>query len=408
MSNRKTLYRAAEATVEQKVKGIEMAAQPNVSERFVRRTQLSANEYHKNFLKLDEGIIAAVTSAEADRVTPLMSKIYLRLVNAPTRFWEREGVLRFEAESREGNHVKAWVVLCETLGVASATASKALTWLHDSGIIGYFAGKNGVGVRIFLNRASASIGVRAAAPGQKILRFPPASFQKSPASPNEPAFNDSFAVPEISDSDLNPHAPKNGADTKPVGKKVLDTTPNLDPQPRTTIHGKGREVDAPSQHLGTASVDEIVERLKRELEPCVKAAATQAAAQTATSEIARTREWFETKALPKAVRVAQHETYDLLRKHGTVDERARRARADLEVGRAAPDSCTPTAAHKLSPEEIRETAETCVALLETQGKSIDVTLSEISSEGGGWLLHEDAPRVRETALDLLRERSERR
>ncbi|MGH9943596.1 MAG: hypothetical protein ACRD9R_14720 [Pyrinomonadaceae bacterium] len=408
MSNRKTLYRAAEVTVEQKVKGIEMTAQPNVSDRFVRRTQLSANEYHKNFLKLDEGIIAAVTSAEADKVTPLMSKIYLRLVNAPTRFWEREGVLRFEAESREGNHVKAWAVLCETLGVASATASKALTWLHDSGIIGYFAGKNGVGVRIFLNRASTSIGVRAATPGQKILRFPPASSNESPASPNEPAFNDSFAVPEILDSDKNRHAPENGADAKPVGKKSLDPIPHLDPQPRTPIHEKGREVEAPSQHSGTASVDEIVERLKRELEPCVKAAATQAAAQTATREIARTREWFETKALPKAVRVAQHETFDLLRKHGTLDERERRARAGLEVGRAASDSYTPPVAHSLSPEEVRETAETCVALLEAQGRSIDVTLSEISSEGGGWLLPDDAPRVREAALALLQQRGERR
>jgi hypothetical protein len=384
-----------------------MAAQPNFSDRFVRRTQLSANEYHKNFLKLDEAIIVAVTSAEADKVTPLMSKIYLRLVNAPTRFWEREGVLRFEAESREGDHVKAWAVLCEVLGVASATASKALRWLHDSGIIGYFAGKNGVGVRIFLNRASASIGVRTPSPGQKILRFPPASSNESPASRSEPAFNDSFAVLEISDSDLNPHAPKNGADTKPVGKKALDPTPHLDPQPRPTIHGRGREVKAPSQCSGTASVDEIVERLKRELEPCVKAAATQAASQTATREIARTREWFETKALPKAVRVAQHETYDLLRKHGTLDERTRRARADLEVGRSAVDAYTPPVAHSLSPEEVRETAETCMAILETQGKSIDVTLSEINSEGG-WLLPEDASRVREAALGLLQLRSERR
>jgi hypothetical protein len=108
------------------------------------------------------------------------------------------------------------------------------------------------------------------------------------------------------------------------------------------------------------------------------------------------------------VRVAQHETYDLLRKHGIADERSRRVRADLDVGRATSDSYTPAGAHKLTPEEIRETAETCVALLETQGKSIEVTLSEISSEGGGWLLPEDAPRVREVAQDLLRERSERR
>ena len=108
------------------------------------------------------------------------------------------------------------------------------------------------------------------------------------------------------------------------------------------------------------------------------------------------------------MRVAQHETYNLLRKHGSVDERSRRARACLEVGRATSDSCTPPVTHKLTAEEIRETAETCVALLETQGKSIDVMLSEISSEGGGWLLPEDAPRVLEAALVLLSERSERR
>src|SRR5215213_8361850 len=139
-----------------------MAAQPNFSNRFVRKTQLGANEYHKNFFKLDEEITAAITSAEADKVTPLMSKIYLRMVNAPDRYWEREGVLRFEAEFREGKQVKAWDLLCETLGVASATANKAIAWLREEGIIGYFAGKNGAGLRIFLNRAGSSIGVRAA------------------------------------------------------------------------------------------------------------------------------------------------------------------------------------------------------------------------------------------------------
>lgn len=385
-----------------------MGAQPNFTIRFVRKTQLAANEYHKNFFKLDAEIIAAITSVEADKVTPLMSKIYLRLVNAPDPYWEREGVLRFEAQCREGKQVKAWDVLCETLGVASATANKAVTWLHDSGIIGYFAGKNGVGLRIFLNRAATSIGVRAAAAGQKILHFAPASSDAGHASSNETAFNDSFAVSDGLDSDLNRRAPKTGADTKTVDKKVLDPTPPHDPQSHAPNQGEGREVEATAQRTSTVSVDEIVARLKNELEPCVKAAATQAATQTATREMARTREWFETKALPKAVRVAQHETYDLLRKHGGVDEQARRARAGLDVGRAASDSSTPPVAHKLSPEEIRETAETCVALLETQGKSIDVTLSEISAEGGGWLLPEDAPRVREAALVLFNERSERR
>src|ERR1051326_1766748 len=176
-----------------------MAAQPNFSNRFVRKTRLSANEYHKNFFKLDREIIAAITSEEADKVTPLMSKIYLRLVNAPDMYQAREGVLRFEAELREGKQVKAWDVLCEVVGVASATANKAIAWLHDSGIIGYFAGKNGVGLRIFLNRASSSIGLRASAPGQKILRFPPASSDAPHASTDEAAFKDSFA--DLEDSD---------------------------------------------------------------------------------------------------------------------------------------------------------------------------------------------------------------
>jgi hypothetical protein len=39
-------------------------------------------------------------------------------------------------------------------------------------------------------------------------------------------------------------------------------------------------------------------------------------------------------------------------------------------------------------------------MLETQGKSIEVTLSEISAEGGGWLLPGDAPLVREMAREL--------
>src|SRR5205085_7269420 len=162
--------------------GLPMLTQATPAPRFVRRTRLATHEYRKNFRQLDEEIIAAVTSPAADRVTPLMSKIYLRLINAPAQQYEREGVLRFERELREGQHVKAWSALCELLGVASATANKALAWLHEQGIIGYYAGKNGVGIRIFLNRAVSSIGVRADAVGKKILPFAPASSLAAPAS----------------------------------------------------------------------------------------------------------------------------------------------------------------------------------------------------------------------------------
>ena len=68
-----------------------------------------------------------MTSREADAVTPLMSKIYLRLVNAPAQYWEREGVLRFEAEVRGEARVKAWDALCEVAGVASATEARKIT-----------------------------------------------------------------------------------------------------------------------------------------------------------------------------------------------------------------------------------------------------------------------------------------
>jgi hypothetical protein len=159
--------------------------------RFVRRTQLLPNEYRKNFRQLDDEVIAAVTSSEADRVTPLMSKIYLRMVSAPAAYFERDGVLRFAGDERDGRHVTAWAALCELLGVASATANKALKWLHAQGIIGYFAGKNGVGIRIFLNRAAASIGSRTE---KKILPFIPTSQLAARASADEAAFKDSFAV----------------------------------------------------------------------------------------------------------------------------------------------------------------------------------------------------------------------
>jgi hypothetical protein len=374
-----------------------MNAQALEAPRFVRRTSLGPSEYRKNFRQIDGDVISAVTSREADGVTPLMSKIYLRLIHASARYWEREGVLRFEAELSGDGQVKAWDVLCEVAGVASATASKALRWMHEQGIIGYFAGKNGVGIRIFFNRATSSIGRRAA--GKKILEFPPTSSRGARASSGEAAFTDSYADIEVSDTDINPRAPNNGAETKPVGKTSPASTRLLAPVTCTTCNHEERRQATGSPMTGAVLVEEIVEHLRNELEPRLREAAASAAAKSASREMEHTREWFETKALPKAVRVAQRETYDLLRKHGGIEGRRGRADTGLEVGRAVKDH-TEVAARPLTPEEIREMAEVCVSLLETQGKSIEVTLSEISSEGGGWLLPEDAPRVRAAAAEL--------
>ena len=358
--------------------------------RFMRRTQLSPNEYRKNFRQIDGDVISTVTSAEADRVTPLMSKIYLRLVHAPAQYWERDGVLRFEGELRDDSHVTAWVALCEALGVASATARKALQWMHEQGIIGYFAGKNGVGIRVFLNRATSSIGNRA---GKKILVFPRASSRGAHTSADEAPFSDSFADLEVSDIDTNPRAPKNGAEQAKVVRTEPDPEPIRSEQPP---QGVGTENVLPSRTTLRVEVpvEEIVSRLKHELEPSLQSAARRAAAQ----EHERTREWLESRGLPKAARVAQREAYNVLRKYGALDSRATPSSAHAEVGHSAHAQAGP---QPLTAEEVAELAQACVAMLEVHGQSIDLTLSEMSTEAGGFLLPADAPRVRAKAETIL-------
>jgi len=360
-------------------------------QRFVRKTRLAPGEYRKNFHQIDRDILAVITSEDADRVTPLMSKIYLRLVNAPDRFWEREGVLRFEGGSGGEKPVRAWAMLCELVGVASATANKAITWMHEQGIIGYFSGKNGVGLRVFLNRAVSSIGTRNDRGGQKILSFSPASTAAARASTNEAAFMDSFAVEEILDTDKNPRAPKNGADTERV-----DKTPPEPARPLPADYHRPSPAPDISRQPGPEPLllENFVTRLRAELEPMMREAARQAAAR----EHERTREWLENRGLPKAARVAQQEAYNVLRKYGVIAESSRPTRSQSEVGRS---SYAPPAPHPLSAGEVDELAQACVAMLETQGQSFEVTLSEMSSEAGGFLLPEDAGRVREKADCLL-------
>ena len=362
-----------------------MAGQALEARRFVRRTQLGPGEYRKNFRQIDADIIAAVTSREADVVTPLMSKIYLRLISAPAHYWEREGVLRFEAELRDEGHVKGWDALCEVLGVASATASKALRWMREQGIVGYFAGKNGVGIRVFLNRAASSIGTRAA--GKKILEFSRASSQGARASWGEAAFSDSYADLEVLETDLNPRAPKNGAGQTEVVK--VSPTPRR-PEP---IALRPSDTQTVSVTATPATAAELTEMLLGRLEPVVRTASAQAAAR----EHERTREWLESRGLPKAARVAQREAYNVLRQHGLIGDAGARASGVTNVGGK---HCAPADVRQLSPDEIRELAETCVAMLEVHGQSIDVTLAELSADAGGLLLAEDAPKVRELAIAL--------
>lgn len=365
------------------------AATAREAPAFIRRTRLREDEYHTNFRKVDCETISRLTSDKATRVTSQMCKVYLSLLNAPADCWERDGVLRFAGEERDGAWVTAWEQLVSLVGVASATARKALRWMHDEGIVGYFAGKNGVGIRVFVNRAASSVGRRPSA-GQKNLRLVRASNDEPRASANDVPFNDSFAGLEVSDKDRNPRAPKNGAEQTEVVKTAPDPYPTRSGHPPQNA---GTENVPPS---GTAlrvevPVEEIVSRLRHELEPSLQSMARRAAVQ----EHERTREWLESRGLPKAARVAQREAYNVLRKYGVIRDVAQTSPTD--VGRGCPTQ----EYQQLSDVEVEELAQACVAMLEVKGQSIEVTLSEMSAEAGGFLLPTDAPRVRARTEVLL-------
>ncbi|MBA3441978.1 MAG: hypothetical protein H0T92_19125 [Pyrinomonadaceae bacterium] len=363
--------------------------------RFVRRTSLKTGEYRTNFRQIDCDVISALTSAEASRVTPLMSKIYLRLISAPTSFWERDGVLRFAGDESEGKWLTAWAQLIRLLEVANATAHKAISWMHEQGIVGYHAGKNGVGIRIFINRASSSI-ASGSSRGQKNLQLIPIPSDANPISSGVTPFKESFAcLEEVLEKDLNPHAPKDGAEKHRVGETASQTE-SVSSRVTQTV-AKQEVVAAETVRANKPSVfvvDEMVQRLRSELEPYLKTAASQAAAR----EHEQTRQWLEQRGLPKAARVAQREAYNVLRQHGVITSAQGQARSELEVGRAS--SYKPPEARPRTREEIAEVAEMCVSLYEAQGKSIDLTLAEIKSEGG-WLLPEDAMKAYEAAQLLM-------
>jgi len=203
-------------------------------------------------------------------------------------------------------------------------------------------------------------------------------------------FNDSYAVREISDTDINPGAPKNGAGTKGLVKKVSDPISNTPPTHLSSVPPDARVPQSPN----VIALEDVITRLKVELEPAIRLAAREAAGR----EHERTREWLEHKGLPKAAHVAQHEAFNLLRKYGLVGEASRSSRAQSDVSRS---SYAPPAPRPLPEGEVSDLAQACAAILETQGHSIEVTLSEMSVEAGGFLLPEDAARVREKAHSMI-------
>ena len=289
-----------------------------VTTPFVRRTALQDDEYRVNFKQLDNDVIAALVSPAARAVTPLMSAIYLGLLAAPLACWEREGVLRFTGETTQHERLTAWQQLRQLTGVANSTLAKALQWLHEQSLIGYVAHKNGVGIRIFLNRAAASIRSRTT---QKNLRLVPAPSSAAAA----PLVGTAFKERELRENRENTSAHAREAD--------FASEPPSQPPALTIVRPSAHELPkpAPVEFAAPALLAALTNRVVEELKPAINAATKH--------ESEATREWFIKHALPKATRVAQRETYELLRAQGVL---AKKAAQPADIGRhhAAPEQGT--------------------------------------------------------------------
>lgn len=367
------------------------AAHAVTSPKFLRQTTLRGTETNTNFKMLDDDIAEAITSLEADEVTPLMSKVYTRLLLTPAEMREGTRILRFAGEGSEGKWVTAWEQLRRHLRVSSETARKALRWMHEQGIIGYYSGKNGVGIRIFLNRAANSVASKREVRAEKILPFARTSDCRPRTSPGETPFKDSFAVSEGLDTDSNPLAPKNGADNRHLANASSEEPARPAPNPSTFRPPDGDAFARVGRHSEIPS-EQIVERLRGELEPMLRQIARRAAAD----EHERTREWLERSGLPRAARVAQRETYDVLRRNGVVKDASRRTSGEVGGGSYVRPEPRP-----LSESELDELAEACVALFEAKGQPVAETLRGMGVECGGMLLPEDATRVLSKVETLL-------
>lgn len=87
-------------------------------------------------LEIRSDILEKVTSEEAVAVTPHLCRIYMRLVNAPTQYWERENVLRFNGSVEGGREAAtAWEQLAQFAMVSPGMAREALAWLNDQKVI---------------------------------------------------------------------------------------------------------------------------------------------------------------------------------------------------------------------------------------------------------------------------------
>jgi hypothetical protein len=97
---------------------------------------------------MSDEVARLITSEEADRVTPLMSRIYYRLVGLPPEWWVEPAVVRVAGGTRGEVPTTAWAELVERLGVPPELAKEALEWMDKKEFIHYREVKGGREIEI--------------------------------------------------------------------------------------------------------------------------------------------------------------------------------------------------------------------------------------------------------------------
>lgn len=269
----------------------------STSIRFIRRTSFQPDEQHVNFTKLDNDILDTITSSEACEICPSIARVYLRLLRAPSRYWEREGVLYFSGEQVESGYRTAWQQLIYITGVGNSTLSKTVHFLHDAGVIGYSAKAAGAGIRIFFNHALASIKKRQ----HKNLRLVTTPIECL-VNPETRATFSGVYLQEVQDNNIR---------TDVRSQQLYSSPPPFRPPTRPPA-------EKPSHPLPSSAMAGIA------IQPKSSTTQLQILSELRTDEQYQDmRDWLNNKAIPKATRIAIKESLDWLKAQGFISKQNR-------------------------------------------------------------------------------------
>jgi hypothetical protein len=99
---------------------------------------------------INRSIVEAITSREAEQVTPHICAIYQRLVMVPAEWRTNNKLLLIRAESQAGVLTPAWSTLVAHLRVSPETARRALEWFEEKGFISITSSADGREIKIYM------------------------------------------------------------------------------------------------------------------------------------------------------------------------------------------------------------------------------------------------------------------